>query len=168
MKLKIDSIGQKVADAFLSIPSICILNAALGTWLIFDGLSNYHTGTDFENKAISSVGIIKTVVTESPVVSGYSVVAYRKDYESTVQFKTQEGETIKLEGTNLCHQESLYLCSGEEVQILYASNNPQLFMVKGGVSPMDRAKNKIIVGTVMMLLSTTTVFIIERPKNSNK
>jgi hypothetical protein len=43
------------------------------------------------------------------------------------------------------------LCSGRNVQVLYAFDNPQLAMVKGGDSPLDRAENNIGWGIFMVL-----------------
>jgi hypothetical protein len=166
MKPRINSAWWKVESFILS--GFFALQALLWLWVIFDGLSNYQDAADFENKAISSVGIItKTIVTESPVVSGYSVVAHTKKYESTVQFKTKEDKIIKWESTNLCQQKPSELCDGIKVQILYASDNPQLAMIEGGTSPSDRAMDKIKLGIILLLLSSVTIFIAIR-ENRNE
>jgi Protein of unknown function (DUF3592) len=125
-----------------------VLYVSIGLWSFCLGLSDYPAATDFENKAVATTGIITETNYESRTISSggfpnsYIVVV------PTIQFKTSQGEFIRFRGDDdLCTRS----CRGEEVQLFYASDNPHLVMVKGGSSPIDRARSKIGCGIFFVL-----------------
>jgi hypothetical protein len=128
-----------------------VLPVLVGAWFISVGFSSYRAAADFGNKAISTTGVVTetTTVTSSGGGSLFSATPPQTYDVYTVQFQTKD----------ICPIRQPSLCNSRKVQVLYAFDNPQLSMIKGGDSPLDRARSKIGWG-IFMLLSGIFTFII--------
>ncbi len=134
-----------------------ILSISMGVGVLIQGLSDYQAATDFGNKALSTIGIITDTTTQANNTP--SGMAAPPSYVSTVQFEAEQGKIAEFKAYNICQGYPLNLCNGKKVQVLYASNNPELAMIKGGSSPLDRARNGIGLG-IFLILGGIMTFII--------
>lgn len=135
----------------------------MGGWLLIQGFSNYQVAATFKDKALLTTGIITETTTQSNLASS-GLSAAPPSYISTIQFKTEKGEVTQFKADDICYEGfRLNSCDGKDVQVLYASDNPQLAMVKGGSSPMDEVKNHIGWG-LFILLGGTRIFMLELRK----
>jgi Protein of unknown function (DUF3592) len=135
-----------------------VLPVLVGAWLLSVGFSSYRAAADFGSKAISTTGAIvetKSHTYTAPSVS-LSAPSSHTYYVYTVQFQTEQGQIAKLETKDICPSRQPSLCNGRKVQVLYAFDNPQLAMVKGGDSPLDKARNNIGWGIFMLLTGIFT------------
>lgn len=133
-----------------------VLNVSLGSWLLYLGLLDYPAATDFESKAVATTGIITETSYQSRTISSGGLPRSYRVVVPTIQFKTRQEEIIRFEGDDdLCTRS----CSGEEVQLFYASDNPHMVMVKDGSSPIDRARSKIGWGIFLVLAGIFTFII---------
>jgi hypothetical protein len=164
MKLKIASIQQKIKDI---IPILLLYSPS--SFLLLNGCLNYQAAADFNHKALPSVGIIiETEARQKTFTSGYSAFT-ETYYVSTIQFETKEGKITRFEESGICQANPLNLCDGRKVQVLYAADNPELSMVEGWTTPLDRVINNIIIGTYVTLgLSLWLLWLIHLSKNNNK
>jgi hypothetical protein len=136
---------KHIIPSFLVIDCLC-----LGIFMLSRGFSNYQAAAEFENNSLPSIGTI----TETSVTSDCYAINYgsscRNRYSSTVQFKTQAGKSIEAQVNYACNAESLNLCKGQKVQMIYAIDNPKLSMVEGEESPADIVRNNIMWGVIFM------------------
>ncbi len=140
------SIWQRIGD--LAFPGGSMI---VGGWLLIHGFSNYQVAVTFKDKALLTTGIITETTTQSNLASS-GLSAAPPSYVSTIQFKTEKGEAAQFKAHDICYEGfRLNSCDGKDVQVLYASDNPQLAMVKGGSSPMDKVKQAIGLGLFMLL-----------------
>ncbi len=124
------------------------LTISLGFLLLRLGLSDYPVATDFGNKAVATTGIITETSYRSRIMSSGGLPSSYTVVVPTIQFKTRQGEIIRFEGDeDLCTRS----CRGQEVQLFYASDRPHQVMVRGGSSPIDRAKSKIGWGIFLVV-----------------
>lgn len=130
-----------------------VLSSLMGMWLLALGLSNYQAAVDFGKKSVSTTGVITDTQWRSRTVGGTPIPQTYTIYVSTVQFKTNQGKVIEFEADDICYKEPSRpnSCDGKQVQVSYSPDNPQLVMVKGGSSPLDRAKSNIAWGVFMTL-----------------
>lgn len=147
--------------AYPGVPaSLCII---LGTSVLVRSVSDYQAADNFWDKAIETTGTIVETRRESRMgSSGGLPMSYAVDI-STIQFVTQQGETITFEGDNdICvNRLSSSPCEGKEVGVVYNSSNPHQVIVEGSPSPENRAKFGIgwgilitFVGIVMIAAPT--------------
>ncbi len=145
---------------YFILPGMTIVFIILaGMWLLTVGFSAYPAAADFLNKALLTTGVITKTTTEiyhSPP-GLYMASSSHSYYVSTVQFQTEQGQKAEFKANNICQSPHPDLCSGKQVQVLYVFDNPQLSMIKGGDSPLDRARNKIGWG-IMTLLGGVFIF----------
>ena len=129
-----------------------VLSVLVGAWLISVGFSSYRAAADFGNKAISTTGVVTetTSHTYTAPSNGTSAPISYPYYVYTVQFQTEQGQIAQLKTKDICPSRQPSLCNSGKVQVLYAFDNPQLAMVKGGDSPLDRARNNIGWGIFMV------------------
>jgi Protein of unknown function (DUF3592) len=133
---------------------LIVLPVLGGACLLSVGFSSYRAAADFGNKAISTTGVVTETTSHTytaPSPQTYDVY--------TVQFQTEQGQIAKLKTKDICPSRQPSLCNSGKVQVLYAFDNPQLAMIKGGDSPLDKARNEIGLG-IFMLLSGVFTFII--------
>ncbi len=147
---------SKIGDNALSSPlswyglhGLCILS---GLAMLTYGSSNYRTAASFEYKAISEVGMIsKTEAKIYTSCTGLSTCMANTYYLSTVQFKTKQGTPIKFNTRDVCGSKKPYACVGRTIQVFYHPDDPEINMIKGGLTPMDRVNTWIGIGLVFVL-----------------
>jgi len=133
-----------------------VLSVLAGIWLLTVGFSDYQAAADFGNKAVATTGIIAETSYQSRTISSGGFPSSYIVKVPTIQFETRQGRIIRFEGDeNLCTRS----CRGKKVQVLYDSGNPHLAMIKGGSSPLNRARNNIGSGIFMTLVGIL-MFII--------
>ncbi|MBW4580534.1 MAG: DUF3592 domain-containing protein [Tildeniella nuda ZEHNDER 1965/U140] len=156
MQLRRNSIWQRIG--YLVFPGgFIILSTSIGVSTLIQSFSNYQAAANFRNKSLSTTGIITETTTQTN--TSPSGMAAAPSYVSTIQFETEQGKIAEFEAYNICQGYQLNLCSGKKVQVLYASDNPELSMIKGGSSPLDRARNNIGLG-IFLILGGVMTFII--------
>ncbi|NJL46237.1 MAG: DUF3592 domain-containing protein [Leptolyngbyaceae cyanobacterium SM2_5_2] len=136
-----------------------ILSILMGAWVFILGVSSYQAAASFKDKALSTAGIIIGTRTESGGGSIGGSLPPR--YVSTVRFETEKGKIVQFTVDGICQATSfsLHLCNGRKVQVLYASDNPELAMIKRGLSPLDKARSNIGLG-IFLILSGVMTFIV--------
>jgi hypothetical protein len=145
---------------YLILPGVMIaFSILLGIYLLTVGFSGYPAAADFWNKALSTTGVITETTKETYTIkpSAFSFTSSHTYYASTVRFQTEQGQIAEFKANDICQSPHPDLCSGKQVQVLYAFDNPQLSMIKGGDSPLDRTRTKIGWGIIILLGS---VFIL--------
>jgi hypothetical protein len=99
---------------------------------------SYLSIADFERKAISVPGVVTKATVETreehvPVGGGFgaSTTHTASYYNSTVQFKTDKGETIQLQEPDLCdknsftsNEDGILDCNSKEISVLFDPDNP--------------------------------------------
>ena len=144
-----NSIWQRVRYLVLrgGLPIIYISG---GGWLLIHGFSNYQAAVSFRDKTLSTTGIITQTTIQGKLASS-GLTAAPPSHISTIQFKTEQGKVAEFRASDICQDYQLNSCDGKGVQVLYASDNPQLAMVKGGFSPIGEIKQEIGWGSFMTL-----------------
>ena len=143
--------------------SFCIF---FGAFISIRGFSDYQAAANFWNKAILATGtIVGTTLESRTAYSGGIPMSYEVNVP-TIQFATQQGETITFRGDDdMC---AAYLnsnsCNGKEVRIVYDSSNPYQVIVAGSSSPLDRVRYGIGWGMFLMLFGI--LLIVVPPQNN--
>lgn len=129
------------------------LSTSMGIGLLAFGLSNYQAAEDFEKTAVSTTGVVTDTQWKSRTAGGAPIPQTYTVNVSTVRFETNQGKVIEFEADDICYKEPSRpdSCNGKAVQVLYTPDNPQLLMVEGGSSPLDKAKSRIGWGVFLIL-----------------
>jgi len=71
---------------------------------------------------------------------------------STVQFETKQGTLVQFTVDDICRgNQTSYACDGKTIQIFYHPDDPEIHMIKGGSTPMNRVSTWIVWGLVFVL-----------------
>jgi hypothetical protein len=101
---------------------------------------------------MSTIGKISRTIAETTYsYSTYNVMTHTS-YVSTIQFNTSQGKSMAFTVRKACHgNDNPYACDGKEIQVFYDPDDPQLSMIKGGSSPLDRVMTGFGLGLFLTL-----------------
>jgi hypothetical protein len=158
MQLRRNSIWQRIGY-LVFLGSATVLPISAGIWLSTQGFSNYQAAANFRSNALLTTGII----TETTIQSGGAATnvggSLPPAYISTIRFETEQGKRAEFKASDICLVEPLNSCNGKRVQVLYAASNPELAMIKGGSSPLDKVRANIGYGIFFILFGLGTLIV---------
>jgi hypothetical protein len=130
-----------------------ILVTALGGALLFQIPSIYRSDVDFRSKAISTTGTIIEVQEEKEERIYYSggipIPGTVTKFISTVNFQTNQGESIEFTTSRACSSQRD--CLNKSISVLYDPDSPSDARVDSGTTPERKVRNNFWFSIFLLL-----------------